>query len=46
MSQGAGARVLHRERLSLAAASEVRQVRGRLWQPVLRREDSAKAQGE
>jgi len=46
LSQGAGARVLHGERLPLEAAVEVRQVRGRLRQPVLRGQDCEEAQGE
>jgi len=45
LSQGAGARVLHGERLSLQAAVEVRQVRGRLRQPVLRGQNCETAQG-
>lgn len=45
MPQTASERILHRERLPITPAGEVRQVRWRLRQSMLRRESHETAQG-
>lgn len=45
MPKAASERVLHRERLPIETTGEVRKVRGRVRQSVLRAKSHAKAQG-